>query len=164
MPVLVAPDTRYKGSFIQAVKDRLITSEHPEWVRSKMENFEEHLGYIQKLKEGKGAKGSTPQTIYWLVKGDKYLGEIHIRHRASGKIPNHIYYDVAPRERNKGYGKLILKLGLEKAKELGLNKVILVCNQNNIASSKIIEANGGILREDVQNSGEITKVYEIALK
>lgn len=164
MPILVSPDAKYKESFIKAVKDRLMTSKHQKSLKAQIDNLTDYLAYLKKLSIGEGNKGSVPQTTYWLVEENYYVGEIQIRHIPSGKIPNHIYYDIAPRERGKGYGKLILKLGLEKAKELGLDKVVLVCSQNNIASSKIIEANGGVLREDVQNGNEITKVYEIALK
>ena len=48
-----------------------------------------------------------------------------------------------------GYGKLILELALEKAKELGLDRVLLTCNPDNIGSKKIIEAHGGMLENEV---------------
>lgn len=53
----------------------------------------------------------------------------------------------------KGYGTLLLKLGLEKAKELGLkDKVLIICDDDNIGSYKIIEKNGGILENKVENT------------
>ena len=52
---------------------------------------------------------------------------------------------MRPSERRKGYGTLILELTLEKAKDLGLDKVLLTCDTDNVASAKIIEKNGGKL-------------------
>ena len=49
-----------------------------------------------------------------------------------------------PSERKKGYGTLILKLALKKAREIGLKKVLLTCSDTNVGSRKIIEACGGI--------------------
>ena len=49
---------------------------------------------------------------------------------------------------------MILRLGLEKAKGLGIEKVLLTCNEDNIPSLKIIEKNGGTLDNKVSNPVE----------
>ena len=46
-------------------------------------------------------------------------------------------------ERNKGYGKKLLALGLKKCKELGIDRVLVTCKDTNVASRKCILANGG---------------------
>ena len=38
----------------------------------------------------------------------------------------------------------MLRLGLLKAKELGIEKVLITCHDDNIASAKVIENNGGL--------------------
>jgi predicted acetyltransferase len=48
-------------------------------------------------------------------------------------------------ERRKGYGTLILKLALEKAREKGITRVMVTCDSDNTGSVKIIENNGGKL-------------------
>jgi predicted acetyltransferase len=40
---------------------------------------------------------------------------------------------------------LILKLTLNKAKSFGFDKIFITCSENNPASKKIIENNGGVL-------------------
>lgn len=147
-PHLILPTKELKESFQLATKERILLSTDAAWLHYQLDQFDEYLDYLAKLRVGQGAKGSVAQTVYWLVANKIYLGEIHIRHQASGKIPSHIYYDIAPNERKKGYGKLILQLGLAKAKELGLKEIIITCDQENIASRKIIVANGGKLVED----------------
>jgi predicted acetyltransferase len=39
-------------------------------------------------------------------------------------------------------------LALEKAREIGLRRVLITCDATNIASRKIIEANGGQLQDE----------------
>lgn len=56
----------------------------------------------------------------------------------------HIGYAVAPHLQNKGYATQILKQGCEIAKNLGFDKILLVCNEDNIASEKVIVKNGGV--------------------
>jgi predicted acetyltransferase len=59
-------------------------------------------------------------------------------------IGGNITYEIRPSERRKGYGKKMLELALIEAKERGLDKVLITCDEDNIASKKIIEANGGV--------------------
>lgn len=68
------------------------------------------------------------------------------------KIGGHIGYDIRPSQRKKGYGKAILRLVLPLAKELGINKVLITCDVTNIASKKIIKANGGDLEDTIPDS------------
>lgn len=97
-----------------------------------------------------------PSYDYFAVDEDKFIGVIHIRVRLTEnllKYGGHIGYGVNPKYWNLGYGKEILKLGLEKAKDLVLeDKILITCDDDNIASSKIIEYNGGILENKVENT------------
>jgi predicted acetyltransferase len=78
------------------------------------------------------------------------LGECRIRHELTERLlwcGGHIGYDIYPSHRGKGYGNLILKLALEKARELGIYWVMVTCDEDNVISRKVIEANGGVLDE-----------------
>ena len=74
------------------------------------------------------------------------MGMSRLRH---GLVPHlkkeggHIGYHIRPSERNQGYGTRILGLTLDKARELGLSEVRVTCDQDNIASVRVIEKNGG---------------------
>jgi predicted acetyltransferase len=79
------------------------------------------------------------------------FGAISIRHCLTEDLENygeHIGYGIRPSERNKGYATLMLKLALEKAKELNIDKVLIHCGDDNIVSSKVIAKNGGCLEFD----------------
>jgi predicted acetyltransferase len=95
-----------------------------------------------------------PRSQYELVVDDLPAGIIQIRHKPSHGVgipesmSSHIYYEIDPQYRNRGYGKQILALGLGKAKEIGLKEVMITCLEDNLASQKIIESNGGIFIEE----------------
>ena len=94
-----------------------------------------------------------PQTTYWLIDNDEFIGRVSIRHTLTESLlkeGGHIGYDIRPSKRNMGYGKRILELSLPKAKELEIDKVLVTCNETNTGSKKIIEANGGILENSIE--------------
>ena len=93
----------------------------------------------------------SPQTTYGVFDNDKLVGAFNIRHKLKEELINHggnIGYQIRPIERRKGYGTKILYLALEKAKELDIKKVLVTCRIENIASSKVIENNGGVYEND----------------
>src|SRR6478736_2526166 len=92
-------------------------------------------------------EGWVPDSTFWLINRDKrILGAVNIRHQLTEKLLNsggHIGYGIRPTERRKGYATLLLKLALEKARELGIHRVLVVCDERNIASERTILINGG---------------------
>jgi predicted acetyltransferase len=52
--------------------------------------------------------------------------------------------------RRNGYGTRALALALDEARKLGLERVLITCDEHNIGSRKIIEANGGALEDLVE--------------
>ena len=95
---------------------------------------------------------------------NKMVGSINVRWNLSEamlRFGGHIGYGIRPTERHKGYNKINLYLGLIKAQEQGLNRVMLDCETSNIASSKTMEALGGELeRTEIDPyDGLLTSVY-----
>ena len=91
-------------------------------------------------------------TLFAVRKQDlKIVGIIDIRHNLENEFlaqyGGHIGYSVRPSERKKGYGTEILKMGMEYAKSLNIEKLMITCFSDNIASIKTIEKCGGILSE-----------------
>ena len=78
---------------------------------------------------------------------------------------SHIGYSIRPSERGKGYAKEQLRLGLEKATELGLKKVRVICLDTNTASQKTILANSGIYLDTLhgEESGLNVLRYDMLL-
>lgn len=87
----------------------------------------------------------------------------HINHPVLSLWGGHIGYSVRPNERRKGYGKEMLRLVLKEARALGLERVMITCYSDNIASEKTIIANGGVFEKDVIVDNEVIKRYWIEL-
>ena len=64
-----------------------------------------------------------------------------------------IGYSVRPSQRRKGYASEILELTLIEAAKCGLSKILITCNEPNIASAKVIEKNGGVLEKIIPHPG-----------
>ncbi len=146
---LVLPSEKYKESFLNVFNEYTGDEIKDHFNLSKFDpDFSKFLENLKNEREGKYLKeGYVPQTIYWLVKGDRFIGRVGIRHKLTEKLKivgGHLGYAIRPSERGKGYGSLALTLGLPKAKELGLDSVLITCKSTNIASKKIIEKHGGV--------------------
>lgn len=99
----------------------------------------------------------------------KVIGMIQIRHYFNDfleKYGGHIGYSVCPSERRKGYAKAQLQLALPICRKLGLSKVLITCDQDNIGSEKTIVANGGVYESTVYcvSEGISLKRYWIELQ
>ncbi len=91
--------------------------------------------------------GRVPQTTLWWVSETEYLGRIDIRHRLTAslrEIGGHIGYDIRPSARQRGHATAMLAAALPVARSLGIDQALLTCDEDNIASRKVIEANGGV--------------------
>ncbi len=115
-------------------------------------------------------KGMVPSTTYLLVRvcDNRLIGITDIRHPIEGHPTlelwgGHIGYSIRPTERGKGYGREILRLVLEKCREMGLTKVMVSCAADNIRSERVIIANGGVFEKEVDGDGRIIKRYWIEL-
>ena len=94
---------------------------------------------------------------YWLVDDEKayFIGEITIRHRLNDALlqrGGHIGYGIRYSEWNRGYGTKMLEMALEKAKEMRISPVLITCNEDNIASARVMEKNGFILQDTIMVS------------
>jgi predicted acetyltransferase len=89
-----------------------------------------------------------PFSLHWLCVGDEFIGEASIRHQLNDHLRReggHVGYGIRPSRRRLGYGRRILMLALAECWRLGLKRALVTCLESNVASARIIEANGGSL-------------------
>jgi predicted acetyltransferase len=114
-----------------------------------LEDTTGYLAGLRRLASGRDlAAHLVPESTFWPMREICILGQVRLRHDLNDVLSvegGHIGYDVRPSERRKGYGTAMLGLALEKARAIGLTRVMLTCDADNIASSRIIERNGGKL-------------------
>lgn len=124
--------------------------------------------YINKIEELEINKTNVNSHVYFCLntKTNKFIGAVTIRESLSDELlkrGGHISDGIRPSERRKGYGTQLVKLALEKCKDLNLNKVLMVCDKNNIASAKTITKNNGKLENEIQIDNNIIQRYWINL-
>lgn len=108
-----------------------------------------------------------PADTYFLTdETGRILGAINIRHTLNDylfEFGGHIGYGVRPSDRKKGYAKKMLRMALGRCRELGLSKVLVICDRENPASAKTIVRNGGILESEVPDGKGMMQRYWIEL-
>lgn len=121
-------------------------------------NLEEFENYKKKLvdnSKGLSLKENETQKInYVFYDRDRPIGSIALRLKLNDywrKHSGHIGFSIRPSERGKGYGTKMLALALREAKEKGFNEVNIQCNNKNLTSQKVIEANGGIRIKEAES-------------
>jgi predicted acetyltransferase len=171
---LVKPSIEYKDSFIEGVKEYQALGDEKRFrsMDINIPEVEKDFGkYVEKLTNwslGIGLKeGYVPATTLWLVENGEYIGTASIRHTLNEHLltmGGHIGYGIRPSKRKMGYGTKILELTLPFAKKLGIDRVLVTCDDDNIASAKIIEKNGGMLENKVEHEGKLKRRYWIENK
>ena len=110
-------------------------------------DFEALVSWLRSS-ETTAPEGGVPHSTFWLVTGDRrVVGASNLRHRLNDRLRasgGHIGYGIRPSARRKGYATRLLSLTLEKARDLGLTRVLLCCDQGNVGSERTIRNNGGI--------------------
>ena len=135
------------------------------------ELFEEMLNRVQEVEEGNNLGEFASSTTYWLYDdgNNKLIGASNLRHYLTEeglKLWGHIGYGIRPTERKKGLATKLLKLTMQEAKKMNIDKVLLGAYVGNIGSWKVIEKCGGqfekIIIED--ETGLSVKRYWINIK
>lgn len=156
---LVEPSQILAASFQKALEEQGIHLDDQE--------ISEYIKHSKDVSIGENLKpGEVRRTEYWLQENGRYFGRIQIRKKPSGRFPtiaSHVYYEIRPSEQNRGYGTMLLALGIEKARELGMDKLIIASDETNVASRKIIEQNGGLLEKKVPVPDSSTPIYLYAI-
>ena len=170
MPRLELPDERCHQSFLAAMAEfraegRGAADDNSSIgadLRERWGKWDSQAGfadYLAALRNEADPDGIRPQgyvqcTSWWWVEGGEYLGRIALRHTLTERLRaygGHIGYDVRPTARRRGHATTMLRDVLPLALAAGVAPAaLLTCDSDNVASWKVIEANGGVLEADVE--------------
>lgn len=114
-------------------------------------------------------EGLTPDSTFFCYdeERDLMVGAVNIRHYLNEALllnGGHIGDGVRPSERRKGVATAMIGLALEECRKLGMEKVLMVCDKENIGSAKSIINNGGVLQNEIVEDGVREQRYWINLK
>ncbi len=95
-------------------------------------------------------QGWVPATTRFLIHDGRILGVFNLRHRLTdglSRFGGHVGYSVRPSERRKGYGTILLAGAMELARIRRIDRILVTCHPDNIASAGVIENCGGVLHD-----------------
>lgn len=125
--------------------------------------------YCDNLEVTDTSGGLVPDSTYFCLDTDRNImvGAVNIRHFLNESLllnGGHIGDGVVPSERRKGIATAMIALALNECKKLGIHRVLMVCDKNNVASAKSIIRNGGVLENEVVVNGITEQRYWIENK
>lgn len=148
---LCSPTTDLQNEYLSFYEDWINSGEDMvPWVIAKAPtNFQQMIEFLLNNEKVEHIpEGWVPSSTYWLVTdSQKVVGAVNIRHGLTEKLlreGGHIGYGIRPSERRNGYATELLKLALRKAREIGIAKALVVCDEGNRGSEKTIRNNGGV--------------------
>src|SRR5437868_11088706 len=166
MPELVSPNSSLHRSYVAAMEEfryegrgepdddsrigREIGANAAAW--NDPEDFDRFVWSLraQSVESTPRPNGFVPSSTLWWVDGTEFLGALTIRHRLTPwllEAGGHIGYDVRPSARLRGHGTAMLHAALPLVAELGIDPVLITCDEDNEGSRRIIEKNGGVLED-----------------
>lgn len=165
---LIIPTEKYYQSYVYAIN---------EYKKNNVDTYDfldvSHYDIFERIEDFRLGRNLPENyvkgTYLWLVHDDEFIGEVSIRHSLTDallRFGGNIGYGVRYSKWNKGFGTIMLSKALIYAKEvIGLKKVLITCNDNNIVFGRVIEKNGGILQDKIinviDNVERITRRYWI---
>ncbi len=167
---LVPPTERCRESFLAALQE----FRHEGlswWLGSDLETAERDFAAFVATRLADASRRSetlVPKTHLWALSDEQFVGRISIHHELNDALRiegGHIGYDTVPSFRGRGVATEMLRQALPVARTLGLPIVLLTCDDTNVASIRVIERNGGSLREtkSLAPNRPLKRYYEISV-
>ena len=166
---LVKLTPKYRRHLNEMMEEWHATGEHIVPYAIRRLDYRDFENYMENLEVKEGAKGLVPDSTFFCLdeERDLFVGAVNIRHYLNESLllnDGHMGDGVRPSQRRRGIATRMIGLALEECRKLGIDRVLMVCDKENIASAKSIQRNGGVLENEVEVNGAMEQRYWIDLK
>lgn len=155
---LARPSPAFRDSYVEALREGFTWARHTppdaEAVAFIAAHFEDYVAGLDQdgqipLAVRARKMPAVPSNTFWLVEQEHFIGAVNIRSRIDTHVlahfGGHVGYAVRPSCQGRGHGRRLLALALDICRGMGIGLARLSCAEDNAASRRIIEANGGLL-------------------
>jgi len=172
--LIIKPSEEYIAEITDYKQESLKDDEHVHGTGG-IQKYETVKDWIEQARLCESEETVPPGLVtvsqYMLVQeGERrILGMINLRHNLGepggylAEFGGHIGYSVRPSERRNGYARVMVRLCLERCRELGLCRVLLTCAPSNEASRRVIVSCGGKFERLAESDREVLERYWIEL-
>ncbi len=157
---LVPPNLKYEKSFRAGFSELETEADKLAWIYLGELGYSKYFQvpfseYVQMLldRETQPSVGFVCDTVYWGVCENEVVGRISIRHELNEflkKFGGHIGYIVRPSFRGHGLATEMLKRALLTNRAQTIGQLLLTCDDNNLASEKVIRKAGGVFQDSIE--------------
>lgn len=164
---LERPNLRYQASFLSAMAEFQSDSEKSAWIYlgedephdTPAKDFRSYVARLRSV-EAVAPPNFVRSTCYWAIYRDDVIGRIAIRHELNDflrTIGGHIGFIVRPSFRKMGVASEMLRQLLETDRAKSIKKLLITCDEDNVASERAIVKNGGAFECIVPNGDKPKK-------
>jgi predicted acetyltransferase len=151
--LLRPPETRDEGMFIRA---QMVMEGEGFSFGPGYEIGMDWMAYLRRLDDLRAGVNLAPNQVATALLiadlGGQIVGRVNIRPKLNELLASeggHIGYGVLPEYRRRGYATEMLRQGVDIAHQLGVERVLVVCDESNTASARVIERCGGVFESSV---------------
>ena len=134
---LVKLSYEYKQQLFDMMDEWLLVEQDFSPYMIRRNDYHDFDYYLANLEIKKEQDGRVPDSTFFCLDTDRniFVGAINIRHYLNEELlytGGHIGDGIRPGERRKGYATAMIGLGLEECRKLGITKVLMTCDKDNI--------------------------------
>jgi len=165
---LVKASTQYRSQITEMLEEWYASGETIVPYAIRRLDYHDFAYYCDNLEIKDARGGLVPDSTFFCLDEDRnrIVGAVNIRHYLNDALllnGGHIGDGVRPSERRKGIATKMIALALTECKNMGMEKVLMVCNKDNTGSAKSIINNGGVLENEIEMDGVLEQRYWIHL-
>ncbi len=159
---LVEPTLDYRDEALDYINEFYLYNSEINGTGGLQRFLNDYPAWLKKIEDDRNRipnEEKVPARTFFLMRenDNKIVGMINIRLALNEKLrkrSGHIGYSIRPTERQKGYNKINLYLGLLVCQNYGIKEVFMDCDSTNLGSSKTIKSLGGIMVREYYDDEE----------
>jgi predicted acetyltransferase len=132
------------------------------------EPWEDYVARLDRLSRGVDVPpGRVPATFLVAEVDRELVGRSSVRHELNdflARVGGHIGYGIRPHARRRGYATQVLERSLDLLRDLGVDRALVTCDDDNLGSATVIERCGGVLHDVVDDEGVPKRRYWVELQ